>query len=126
MSRSAWLAILCLVGAALWLEAATPRTAAAQAQSASAPEIFLTRFTYEAAANVYHVDVSITMPQAVDRIDPRLLDLQTGESTQFGPRLIPVEGRRAFEFTLPTNQLVAGRKYRFAVRALDGNDQFVR
>jgi len=56
MSRSAWLAILCLVGAALWLEAATPRTAAAQAQSASAPEIFLTRFTYEAAANAAHWD----------------------------------------------------------------------
>jgi hypothetical protein len=62
----------------------------------------------------------------VDRLDPRLLDLQTGESTQFGTEMIPVVGRPAFAFTFPATQLIAGHKYRLAIRAVDTQNQFVR
>jgi len=93
---------------------------------AQAPlEIFLTQFNYEESSGQYYVVVSITDPSQVGQLDPRLLDLQTGEDIRFG-NLIPVTGAE-MEFRLPTDQLQNGKKYKVALRAFQtGTTTYIR
>jgi pSer/pThr/pTyr-binding forkhead associated (FHA) protein len=89
-------------------------------------EIFLTEFTYDQRAEKYFVIVSLTEPCQVGSIDPRLLDLQSGENIRFGDEPIAVTGRMV-EFYLPTHQLQPTRKYKLAIRAFQpGSLTYVR
>jgi hypothetical protein len=99
----------------------------AQQQRAVPCEIFLTEFTYEEQSGMYYVAVSLTEPCTnVGHIDPRLLDLQSGENIRFGREPIPVTSRFV-EFRLPTDQLQPTRKYRLAIRAFQqGSETYVR
>src|SRR6185436_12941057 len=94
----------------------------ARAQQQVPLEIFLTQFIYQedpSGTGTYYAVVSITDPSLIGRLDPRLLDLQTGEDTRFGEP-VPVTGPE-MAFTLPTEQLQAGRKYKLAIRAFQGD-----
>jgi hypothetical protein len=104
-----------LLGASAVAFGRLPGVATAQPQQEVPLEIFLTQFNYDEQSRTYHVVVSVTDPGRVEKLDPRLLDLQTGENIAWGDA-VPVT-RPEFDFRLPTEQLQPGRKYRLALRA---------
>ncbi|HEY3061507.1 MAG TPA: FHA domain-containing protein [Chloroflexota bacterium] len=98
------------------------------AQQAPAPlEMYLTNFYFDEAFSKYRVLVSITDPTQVRAIEPRLLDLSTGENVLFGPKAIDVT-LSPVAFDLPVDQLKATRKYKLALRAVDRRspNQYIR
>ncbi|HLZ30966.1 MAG TPA: FHA domain-containing protein [Chloroflexota bacterium] len=112
-----------------WLVAATAPAVAQQQPPPQGPflEIYLTNFVFDEGTNSYSVLVSITDVSQVKEIEPRLLDLSTGENVRFGPANIPVD-KSPVSFSLPTDQLKPTRKYRLALRAIDRRaaNQYVR
>ncbi|HZT07052.1 MAG TPA: FHA domain-containing protein [Chloroflexota bacterium] len=120
--RVAAVVLALVVGIGWGLGART--TDVARAQQAPV-EIFLTQFNYDPPTGTYYVLVSISDPSRVGDLDPRLLDLQTGENVRFGDT-VPVTGAE-MDFHLPTDQLLQGRKYRLAIRAFQpGTTTYLR
>jgi len=122
------LAALVVGLATAWLLSAAPILAQQQPQQ-QGPflEIYLTNFVFDEASNSYNVTISITDLSQVKAIEPRLLDLATGENVLFGRSAIQVD-QSPVAFSLPADQLKPTRKYRLALRAIDRRaaSQYVR